>query len=190
MEHNYTAGRGGASTGVIYTEVIPIHHIRVGDGDGAGSGNADNADNSIVSSPSSLYWGRTTKRTKEDILQLRVVCAKNKRWPKGSRERKIHHANATKTLSQTFGAAKHFISKNLEGESESTNYNDIKSEYVGNLAKIKLLDDRIMAYDMRDPFIIPTLVDEYDGAVQDFWGNHAETGSTCCPTGWRFHSVW
>ena len=33
-----------------------------------------------------------------------------------------------------------------------------------------------MAYDMRDPFIIPTLLDEYDGTVEDICGNHATTG--------------
>ena len=33
-----------------------------------------------------------------------------------------------------------------------------------------------MAYDMRYPFIITTLVDEYAGAVEDCWGNRAETG--------------
>ena len=31
-----------------------------------------------------------------------------------------------------------------------------------------------MAYDTRYPFIKPTLVDEYDGAVDDLWGNCAE----------------
>ena len=29
---------------------------------------------------------------------------------------------------------------------------------------------------MRDPFIIPTLVDEYTGAVEDYWENRATTG--------------
>ena len=33
-----------------------------------------------------------------------------------------------------------------------------------------------MDYDMRDTFIIPTLVGEYDGAVEDRWGNRAVTG--------------
>ena len=48
-ENNSTVGRGGAYTGFIYTGIIPIHQIRVGDGYDADSGNADNADNSIVS---------------------------------------------------------------------------------------------------------------------------------------------
>ena len=33
-----------------------------------------------------------------------------------------------------------------------------------------------MAYDMRDPFIIPTLLYDYSGAVEDHWGNRATTG--------------
>ena len=151
------------------TGVITIHHIRVGDGNGAGSGNADDDDNSIVLSSSSSYWVRTTNRTKEEILQQCVVCVNNKRDPKGSRERNIHHAKALKDILQTFGAEEHFLHKNLEGESESTNFTNIQSEYVGNLSKIKLLEACIMAYEMRDTFIIPTLVDEYSGAVEDHW---------------------
>ena len=44
MKHTSTAGRGGEDTCVI-----PIHHIHVGGGDGACSGNVDSADDSIVS---------------------------------------------------------------------------------------------------------------------------------------------
>ena len=60
--------------------------------------------------------------------------------------------------------------------SYSTKYTNIQSECVGNLAKIKLLEARIMAYYMRDTFIIPDLVDEYVGAVEDRWGNRVVTG--------------
>ena len=98
MEHTSTSRIGGASTGVISTGVTPIHHICVDYGDGVGSGNAEDSDNSIVSSSSSSYRGRTTKQMKEDIFQQCVVCAKNKRGPKGSRERNIHHSNTTKSL--------------------------------------------------------------------------------------------
>ena len=130
MEHTYKDGRGGAYTsvistgvrsGVISTGIIFIHYIRVGDGNGACSVNADDADdddNSVVSSTSSSYWGRTTKRMKEEILQRNLMCVKNKRGPEGLRERGIHHANETKAQSHTFGAAKHFVPKNLEGDSE------------------------------------------------------------------------
>ena len=33
---------------------------------------------------------------------------------------------------------------------------------------MKLLETRIMTYNIRDSFIIPTLVDEYADAVEDF----------------------
>ena len=52
MEHTSTARRWGASTGVIYTGVITIHRIHVGDGDGADIVNADDAENSIILSSS------------------------------------------------------------------------------------------------------------------------------------------
>ena len=162
-----TAERRGAST---------VHCIHVGDGDVAGSGNADDADDPIVSSSSSSYWERTTKQKKKDILQQHMVCVKNKCGPEGSRECNIHHANAKKALSQTFGAAKHFVPKKLDGESKSTKYTNIQSDYVGNLAKIKLLEAHIMAYDMKYSFIITTLLYEYAGAFKDRWGNRAARG--------------
>ena len=105
-----------------------------------------------------------------------MVCVKKKRGPKGSRESDINHTNATKAISQNFGSANNFYPKNSEGDPESTKYTDMQSEYVGNLAKIRVLEARIMAYDMRDPFIIPTLVDEYAGAAEDLWGDCEATG--------------
>ena len=81
-----------------------------------------------------------------------------------------------KALSQKCGSAKHFVPKYLEGGSDSTKYSDIKSKYIGNLAQIKLLEARIMTYDTRDPLIIPTLLDEYAGAIKDRWGKRAATG--------------
>ena len=86
------------------------------------------------------------------------MCVKNKLGPEGSRERNICPTNAMKVISQTFGAAKHFIPKNSEGYTKSTKYTNIQSEYVEKLAKIKLLEARIMVNDMRDPFIILALV--------------------------------
>ena len=185
MEHTSTTGIGGASKGVIITGVgygviskgvIPIRHICVSDEDGADSGNSNDADNTIISSLSLLYWGRTTKRTKEEILQRHVVCVKDKHVPEGSRERKIRHANAMKVISQTFVSANNFVPKNSEGSSESTDYTNIQSEYIGNLAKTKLLEARIITYDTRYLFIVPMLVDEYSGAVKDHWGNRMAKG--------------
>ena len=62
--------------------------------------------------------------------------------------------NYTAKILQTFGAAKHFVPSNSEGESESKSYTDIQSEYVVNLTKMKFLEVRVIAYDMMSPFII------------------------------------
>ena len=40
-----------------------------------------------------------------------------------------------------------------------------------------------MAYEMRDPFVIPTLVDGYNGAVENCWEAVLQQGYTCCPAG-------
>ena len=122
MTHISTTGRGR----VYFTGAITIHNICVGEGDdNARINRADNADNSIVSSSSSSYWGRTTNQTKEDILQRCVLCIKSKCDPESSREHNIHHANTTKALSQSSDAVKNFISIKLEGKSKSTKYNYI-----------------------------------------------------------------
>ena len=148
MEHVSTTGRGVAST----TGTIAIHHICFGEGDViVRSNGVNNYDDKIVLPSYLLYQGRTTKKTKQNIPERCVVCFKSKRGSEGSRERDIHHVNATKQISQTFGAAKNFAPQNPEEGFKSTKYTDIQSEYVGNLAKIKLLEVRIMAYDMSDP---------------------------------------
>ncbi len=46
-----------------------------------------------------------------------------------------------------FGAAKHFRTKNAEGEL-AYKYKDIQSKYVGNLDKLKLYRKRLEAFDM------------------------------------------
>jgi hypothetical protein len=104
------------------------------------------------------------------------VCLKSKRGPERSRERDVHHKNVTYALSSLFGAAKHFIPKNSEGESEPTKYSDIQSEYVGNLANVKLLEARVMSYDMIAPFMIPKLINSEADAVKDRWGDRETTG--------------
>ena len=55
IEHTPKSGIWGVSIGVIYTGVIPIHHICVGDGDGACRGNTEDADDFIILSSSFFY---------------------------------------------------------------------------------------------------------------------------------------
>ena len=41
---------------------------------------------------------------------------------------------------------------------------------------MKLLESRVIAYDMMSPFIIPYFLNIYDLKVKYLWGNHAATG--------------
>ena len=73
------------------------------------------------------YFGRSSKRTEQEVLKRRVICAKGDRGKPGSRQRDKHHAAATATLLFKFGAAKHFVPRNSEGETESSsNYRNIE----------------------------------------------------------------
>jgi hypothetical protein len=72
--------------------------------------------------------------------------------------------------------AKHFHAKNAEGEA-SNKYANLQSEYAGNLAKIKeTLKQRMDAWDMISPFIIPDLVDPYALSIEDCCGNRKKIG--------------
>ncbi len=65
-----------------------------------------------------------------------------------------HHLAATAAIPELFGAAKHFCTKNLDGEL-SYKYKDIQSGYVGNLERRKLFRKCMEVFDMFDPFIVP-----------------------------------
>jgi hypothetical protein len=71
--------------------------------------------------------------------------------------------------------AKHFHAKNAEGEA-SNKYANLQSKYAGNLAKIKTLKQRMDAWDIISPFVIPNFVDPYALSVDDCWGDRKLTG--------------
>ena len=54
------------------------------------------------------------------------MCVKIKQGAEDSLEWDFHHKNATTKLSDTFGAVKHFVPRNLEGLSEYKSYIDIQ----------------------------------------------------------------
>ncbi len=60
----------------------------------------------------------------------------------------------------SFGAAKHFHTKNADGEL-SYKYKDIQSKFVDNLDKLTLFQQHLEAFDMLEPFLIPVLIDLY-----------------------------
>ncbi len=80
--------------------------------------------------------------------------------------------SATNTMRQyKFGAAKHFVPRNLEGETKSSSkYRNIESEYVGNLTKIKAFRTRVANYGMQAPFLIQELVDPTGAEPWDCFG--------------------
>jgi hypothetical protein len=89
------------------------------------------------------------------VSACKVVCPKGKGGDQGSRDYSRHHLAATAAILELFGAVKRFCTKNADGEL-SYKYKDIQSEYVGNLDKLKLFRKRMEAFDMFDPFLIPT----------------------------------
>jgi hypothetical protein len=81
-----------------------------------------------------------------------------------------HHEAATAALPKLFGVAKHYRTKNADGEL-SYKYKDIQSEYVGNLDKLKLFRKRMEAFDMLNPFLIPIWTNPMAISVVDCWGD-------------------
>lgn len=116
------------------------------------------------------YFDDTARRSRRVISARKIVCPKDKRGAQGSRDYCRHHVAATSALPDLFGAAKHFRTKNADGEL-SYKYKDIQSEYVGNLDKLKLFRKRLEAFDMLDPFLIPAWINSNSISVNDRWGD-------------------
>jgi len=117
-----------------------------------------------------LVQSFTTRRSRRMVAAWKVVCPKGKRGDQGLRDYSCHHSAATAAIPKLFGAAKHFCAKNADGEL-SYKYKAIQSEYVGNLDKLKLFRKRMEAFDMFDPFLIPTWTDPDAISVLDRWGD-------------------
>ena len=45
---------------------------------------------------------------------------------------------------------------------------------------MKFLEERVIAYDMMAPYIVPYFIDEYALRVEDSWGDYAATGVNLC----------
>ena len=116
------------------------------------------------------YFDDTVQRSRRVVAARKIVCPKNTRGSQGSRDYNRQHAAATAALPDLFGAAKHFHTKNAEGEL-AYKYKDIQSEYVGNLDKLQLFRKRLEAFDMLSPFYIPELIDPHAFSVNDRWGD-------------------
>ncbi len=110
-----------------------------------------------------------------EINAPRIICPKSDRGVLGSYDYTRHQEAATKALPRVFASAKHFHAKNAEGES-SNKYANLQSEYASNLSKIMNFKRLIDAWDMSDPFVIPTLIDPDAISVEDCWAERKSTG--------------
>ncbi len=151
--------RGGGSA--VSHQSVPAF---VG-GQGAGSSVASR---SVI--PTENYFNESARRSHREILERKVICPKEKRGPQGSRDYCRTHAAATAALPELFGAAKHFRTKNFDGEL-AYKYKDIQSEYVGNLDKLKLLRKLMIAYDLYNPFMVPLWIEPQAIGVMNRWGD-------------------
>ena len=66
------------------------------------------------------YFGRITKRTEQEVLKRRMICVKGNCGKAGSCEHNKHHFAASAALLYKFGAARHFVPRISEGETESS----------------------------------------------------------------------
>ena len=67
----------------------------------------------ITMSGAQAYFGRSSKKTKQKVLERKVICEKRDWGKPGSCERDNHHAAATVALLYKFGSVKHFVPRNL-----------------------------------------------------------------------------
>ncbi len=125
--------------------------------------------------PMGNYFNDTTCCSRGMVSAWKVVCPKGKCEDQGSCNYSWHHSAATAAILGLFGAAKHFCTKNADSEL-SYKYKDIQSKYVGNLDKLKLFRKCMEAFDMFDPFLIPTWIDPDAISVLDHWGNRKHDG--------------
>ena len=116
------------------------------------------------------YFDETARRSHHVISARKVICPKNKHGVQGLCDYSWHHEAATAALPELFGAAKHYRTKNADGEL-SYKYKDIQSEYVGNLDKLKLFRKCMEAFDMLNPFLIPIWTNPMAISVVDCWGD-------------------
>jgi hypothetical protein len=62
------------------------------------------------------YFDETARRSRHVISAWKVICPKNKCGVQGLRDYSRHYEAATTALPELFGAAKHYRTKNADGE--------------------------------------------------------------------------
>jgi hypothetical protein len=99
--------------------------------------------------------------TEVEFAKNEVIIPKEKRSAEGSKEYSYAYALATTALSPKLGAAKHFITKNEDGESDpgNSNYRNIQEQFVGNYAKIEDAQKHSVSYDFMEIVLVRVVLD-------------------------------
>jgi hypothetical protein len=117
--------------------------------------------------PMGNYFNESARCSHWNIFDCnKVVCPKEKSGAQGSRDYCCNHAAATAALPELLGVAKHFRTKNSDGEL-AYKYKDIQSEYVGNLDKLKLFRKRLVAFNMLNRFMVPSWIEPNAISIMD-----------------------
>jgi hypothetical protein len=133
--HAASAQRGGGASLASHNSRSVARVPSIVRAERATSGAGSVSSRSVVAT--GHYFDETAWRSRHVISARKVICPKNARGAQGTRDYSRHHGAATAALPELFGAAKHYRTKNADGEL-SYKYKDIQSEYVGNLDKLKL----------------------------------------------------
>jgi hypothetical protein len=113
------------------------------------------AGGSVSSHGSAAVFGRTTRRTIEQIIQDEVIVRKGDRGVSGSKIFVSNRTSATQALPVKFLGSFHLLSKNAAGENNQK-AKHIQDQFVSNLDVVKKLVERVNQYDMKTPFMIPS----------------------------------
>jgi hypothetical protein len=111
--------------------------------------------------------------TDVDFAKNEVIIPKNKRGTEGSKEYSSAYALATSALSPKLGAAKHFVTKNEDGETDPGNgsYRNIQEQFVGNYAKIEDAQKHSISYDFMEIVLVRKVE---DSSASDLWDKYGE----------------
>ena len=109
---------------------------------------------STTSHGSAAVFGRTTRRTLDEITQDEVIVRKSDRGVAGSKIFVSNRTAATQALSAKFLGSVYLHSKNAAGENNQK-AKLIQEQFVSNLDVVKKLRERMVQYDTKTPFMIP-----------------------------------
>jgi hypothetical protein len=108
-----------------------------------------------------LFFADSAPITEVDFAKNEVIIPKDKRGAEGSKEYSYAYALATTAMSPKLGAAKHFVTKNEDGESDpgNGNYRNIQEQFVGNYAKIEDAQKHSVSYDFMEIVLVRKVID-------------------------------